>query len=190
MGAFDTGSGSDDMVPDTEEESPTGWRLSGTLEVVEGSLDTRLSHLMADVHGLEGDVICSQGIGVVTAIKVADLPDPDLQSWWEIKVDPSLGGGCDDLSMQVPTSHPMYLGLGVLHPEIEAVLDSEAGSAPPESVEVRSVFVALGEEASIWVFGVATMDGSVASDYLDGTIAGSALPDGQWKFKALYSFPY
>jgi hypothetical protein len=30
----------------------------------------------------------------------------------------------------------------------------------------------------------------VASDYLDGTIAGSALPDGQWKFKALYSFPY
>ena len=190
MGAFDTGFRSDGQEPSAEALTPTGWRLSGTLEVAEGSLDARLSYLTADVHGLEGDVICSQGLGLVTALKMADLPDPDLQSWWEIKVDPSLGGGCDDLGMQVPTSHPMYLGLGPLHPEIEAVLDSEAGSAPPEDVEVRSVFVALGEEASIWVFGVATMDDSVASDFLDGSIAGSLLPDGQWKFKALYSFPY
>ena len=186
----DTGLAAGGQDEEAEASVPSAWDLSGSFRVIDGQLDAGLSHLTADIYDEDGASICRQGLGVASTRNVEILPDPDLQSWWEINVDSTQAGDCVNQAVQVPTSHPIYLGLGALHPEIEAVLDSEAGPTPPEDVEVRSVFVALGADARIWIFGVATLDDSAQGDALEETIAIQTLRDGQWKFKALYSFPY
>ena len=188
-GMLDSGSWGDGGEADSALSAPTHWLLSGSLMVRAGELDASVSHLTIDMYDLGGEFICTQSVGLQSAARVSDLPDPDVDLWWEVETEATADGDCLQGEITNPLPALSYLGMGAVHPEIEAVLDSEAGDAPSADVESRSVFIALGPEASVWVFGLATTDAS-ASSPLDEGVAGLSIPDGSWKFSALYSFPY
>jgi len=171
-------------------EPPHQWLLSGTLVIQEGLVVTPLSSLRASVENEDDVFICRQGAAIRSVEGATAIPDPDIDSWWGLELVPDTIGDCTDMGISNPLPSSLSIGLGPMHPEIEAVLGSEAGDNPPSSHLAKSVFVSLGNQGDIWVFGLALLDtgGSdgTVNDYTDRF----STPDGHWKFSALYAFPY
>jgi hypothetical protein len=170
--------------------TPVSWTLSGTLDLVNGEIMPNSSHLTVVVMDEMGAPLCRQGVGIVSADMVSVLPDPDVQAWWAVTVGAVDVGACFERGLVVPLSEQLFLGLGEPHPEIKAMLDSDAGDAPSQWSLVKSVFVALGADADVWVFGLATMDGVSQASPMDPVVLGAEIQNGLWKFKAIYSFSF
>ncbi len=185
----DTGIMSSEGADDAAEE-PSHWMLSGSLDIQDGELNPLLSHVQVSIVGPSGTVLCSDGVGIRQALRVEDLPDDDLQIWWTVALadvapDSCLVGSVPDV---VPDS--LNLGLGPLHPEVEAVMGDSLESLGGDEMVVRSIFASMYDHASVWVFGVAVTE---SSD--DGAIGGAPaegvlVSQGRWKFQGLYGFPY
>jgi len=186
----DTGRWGGDDGDASESVMPTHWTLSGTIVISDHELDTDMSSLRATVEDVDRVVLCWEGAALADAVRAEANPDPDVDIWWDVGLVVADDSGCSATGIDSPFPASLGLGLGPLHEEIEAVLGSELGGEPPEDQQVRSVFAALGEQGPVWVFGLATNDVSVDAGSLDGELADSAVSDGQWKFRAIYPFPY
>jgi len=185
----DTGMLAGEDAPD-EMEQPSHWMLSGSLDVVGGEIDSTLSYVEAQVLGASGSTLCSGGIGVESAERVIELPDDDLQIWWSISLGDPDEGSCLLESMPQVIPESFHLGLGPMHPEVEAVMGDSVADLGDDALALRSVFVSLNDAETVWVFGVA---GSEVTDD-DGITGapgdGGLVSEGRWKFHGLYGFPY
>ena len=185
----DTGrwSGSEDAGPSVE---PYRWSMSGALFVANGTIEIGLSSLRADVEDEQGQVMCQQTVPISSVQPVETAPDPDIEAWWEVTVGDASGGGCTDQGVTSPFPVSFGMGLGPLHGEIEAILGSESGRRPSAGETVKSVFVALNDPSTIWVFGLATSDGVSPREPIGERLDGDPVSDGYWKFVGLYPFAY
>ena len=189
--AFDTGSWGDAGSEDSEPSvSPSAWTLSGELYVEAGALLPERSLLTAEVTDGLGLVICEQTAGLTSTLRIADLPDDDLDVWWSVEIESRDMTTCDVAGVAGPIPERLRLGIGPLHPEVEAVLDSDAGEAPPDQVDVKSVFVSFGEGADVWVFGLASVKPEPGAETDGADAPHHGVTDGLWRFRAVYPFSY
>jgi len=190
--SFDTGGWADAGTEDSEPSVvPEVWTMSGELYVESGLLLPGRSLVIAEVTDAFGVPICHHRAGLSSTSRIADVPDDDLDVWWTVDLEILDGSTCGASGVAGPLPEGLHLGLGPLHPEVEAVLDSEAGDAPAEDIDTKSIFVSFGDDGDVWVFGLATMKpepGVVTSD--TGRPDHFGIPDGLWRFRAVYPFSY
>lgn len=175
----------DDESAPAEEASH--WVLSGSLTHTSGDLSSDLSSLTIEILSESGTVLCSDGVGISSSERATELPDPDLQVWWQIRVAAAREGSCLEGELEGVIGGQMWVGLGPLHPEIEAVMSESVHELQRGGFELRSAFASFEEVQPVWVFGLAV---SSATDQGVGDATGLILPDGQWKFEGVYAFPY
>jgi|TARA_B110000495_G_C22924466_1_gene540219 hypothetical protein len=168
-------------------EEASHWILSGNLTHTSGLLSSDLSSLAIEIRSESEAVVCSGGVGISTSERITDLPDDDLQVWWEIGIAAATEGSCLVGELEGVIGGSMRVGLGPVHPEIEAVMSENIHELEGGDFELRSVFAAFGEDEPVWVFGLAV---SNRTDQNVGGGTGLILPDGQWKFEGVYAFPY
>ena len=169
-------------------ESPAHWKLSGTLLVNEGVIQTDLSFLRVSIVGDEGGELCTDNVGISASSRQSESPEAGVQAWWEVmRTEPS-DASCLSMDYSLPLPKPVFIGLGAMHPDIEAVLAGDPDRSQNEGSRLRSVYVAMSEGSAVWVFGFAetTSEEEVEIDPITGGIS----VDGNWKFDALYSFPF
>jgi len=182
---MDTGSAISDGAERSED--PAYWQMSGTLLVNDGSIQTDLSFLRVVIVGDAGGVLCSDSVGITASTRQADVPEAGVQAWWRVtRTDPE-SASCLAVEYAIPLPKPVFIGLGAMHPEIEAVLAGDPDHSQDEGSRLRSVYASMSEASAVWVFGVAetTSEEEVEVDPATGGIS----VDGNWKFDALYSFP-
>lgn len=185
----DTGSLPDAGAEDSNE-LPTHWVLSGALDLEGGEIQPTLSHVEVRIMGAAGSTLCQDGIGIRASDRVEDVPDTEVQIWWSVSMGAVPDGSC--LVGAVPEIIPteMFLGLGPLHPEVQAVMGDELDTLGGTGLVLRSVFASIHEESNVWVFGVAGAEAR-SPDSLDGlSTDGLAVSEGLWKFEGVYGFPY
>ena len=187
--SMDTGGVEDGGTADVQEE-PTHWVLSGTLDVAGGEILTTLSHVDVTIKGASGAILCADGLGIASSARVAELPDTDLQVWWAVSLAHANGDSClvDAIPEVVPVD--LHLGLGPLHPEIQAVMGDDLSALGSGEAVLRSVFTALRESDPVWVFGVAGGEPNSGDSVDASPNGGVTVMDGQWKFHGVYAFPY
>ena len=181
---FDTGFAPDEGAEFTQ--TPAYWKLSGTLLVNEGAIQTDLSFLRVGIVGDEGGELCTDNVGITSSVREAESPEAGVQAWWSVtRTEPSISS-CLTTEYTLPLPRPVYIGLGAMHPEIEAVLAGTPDHTRSEDSRLRSVYAAMSAEAAVWVFGYAetTSEEEVEIDPSTGGVS----VDGNWKFDALYSF--
>jgi len=184
--ASDTGEVPADDGSEASEQA-SHWILSGSLTQSGGVLSNDFSSLSIEIRSDSGAVLCSDGVGITASQRITELPDADLQVWWEVRIAAASEGSCLAGELEGVIGGTIWVGLGPLHPEIEAVMSESAATLQSGGYELRSVFAAFEETQPVWVFGVAM---SSSTDRDVGDSAGLILPDGQWKFEGVYSFPY
>ena len=169
-------------------ETPAHWKLSGTLLVNEGAIQTDLSFLRVSIVGDEGGELCTDSIGISASSRQSEAPEAGVQAWWEVTRTEPDGASCLSMEYSLPLPKPVFIGLGAMHPEIEAVLAGVPDHTQTEGSRLRSVYVAMAEDSAVWVFGYAetTSEEEVEIDPITGGIS----VDGNWKFDGLYSFPF
>jgi hypothetical protein len=184
--ASDTGEvdGDDEAMP---AEEASHWVLSGSLTHTSGELSSELSSLTIEILSESGTVLCLDGVGISGSERVTELPDPDLQVWWQIRVAAAPEGSCLEGELEGVIGGSMWVGLGPLDPEIEAVVGESVQELASGGFELRSVFASFEEGQPVWVFGLAV---SSATDRVVGEVTGLIVPDGKWKFEGIYAFPY
>ena len=188
--APDTGSWSGGGAEDSAyEATPEAWTLSGELVVENGLLSAEGSTVTAEVVDALGAVICHEDARVTSSARVVELPDDDVEAWWSILLESGGADSCEAAGISGPLPESLSLGLGPLHPEVVAVLDSEAGEAPPDPVDAKSVFASL-DGGDVWVFGVATMKPEPGVGAPSGDTERFGVSDGLWRFRAVYPFRY
>ena len=169
-------------------ETPAYWKLSGTLLVNEGSIQTDLSFLRVTIVGDEGGDLCTDNVGISASSRQSESPEAGVQAWWEVTRTEPAATSCLSMEYSLPVPKPVFLGLGAMHPEIEAVLAGEPDHTQSEGSRLRSVYLAMSEESTVWVFGYAETTSEEEIE-LDPVTGGSSV-DGNWKFDALYSLPF
>ena len=121
--------------------------------------------------------------------RVVELPDDDVEAWWSILLESGEADSCEAAGVSGPLPESFSLGLGPLQPEVVAVLDSEAGEAPPDPVDAKSIFASF-DGGDVWVFGVATMKPEPGVGAPPGDTERFGVSDGLWRFRAVYPFRY
>ena len=168
-------------------EDPAHWRMSGTLLVNEGLIQPELSFLRVVIVGDADGILCDDSVGIVRSMRQSDVPEAGVHAWWEVfRTEPD-DSSCLSGAYPNPLPSPVYLGIGSMHAENEAVV---AGNPDLESVDgnrMRSVYAAMSVDSSVWVFGLAETSSEEETDIDPAT--GSISVDGNWKFSAIYSFP-
>ena len=172
---------------DAPAEVASHWVMSGNLTHASGVLSTDLSSLEIEIRSASETVLCTGGVGITGSDRITELPDSALQMWWEIRVGEPREGSCLAEELDGLIGGSMWIGLGPLHPEIEAVMSESMAELSSEDFQLRSVFATLEQGQPVWVFGLAVSSHS-SQDVESGT--GLILPDGQWKFEGVYGFPY
>jgi len=173
---------------DAPAEEASHWTLSGSLTHTSGVLSSELSSLDIEIRSESDAVLCSGGVGISASERLTELPDTDLQVWWEIRVASAPEGSCLAGELEGVIGGTMWIGLGPLHSEIEAVMSDSVQELESGDYTLGSVFAAFGDESQpVWVFGLAVAS---ASEQDVGETTGLILPDGQWKFEGIYAFPY
>lgn len=184
----DTGNAPADAGEDNGED-PAYWVLSGTLELAGGEIQSALSFVDVEIRGASGSTLCAEGIGIDAASRVVDVPDADVQIWWDVQLASVDTASCASAAVPDVIPEDLFLGLGPLHPEVEAVMSDRTAGLTNEDMVLRSVFTAMHNQEDVWVFGVAGSE-APSTGPTDGVADGVALTEGRWKFQGLYGFPY
>ncbi len=187
-GASDTGytgensedTGDQDSDEDTAS-SPVWWTLTATVPVEAGEA-VKGGVITTRFLDEGGEVLCEDA-HPITAISEEDSPYEDVYAWWSISVEAS-SKGCDASPLPVP----LLLGVGAMHPEIAAGLDTVDAVSSGSSASLNSAYASLDGLESLLVFGVA---GTAAAYKGEGVAADAApLADGEWRIEPVYSFRY
>ena len=176
--------GGDDAGGNDLGPQPTHWRLSATLVVADGSVVADQSFLDVAVDNIEEQELC-QETGSLSTVLEADVQPPEFVAWYDVTVD-AWEADCEELQSAVTGGSSFLLGLGELHPEALALLDTleEAGDSAETSLNGAYASFDGGETAYIFgVGGTAEAFEGVGEAPTDGP-----LPDGTWLILPLYSF--
>ena len=182
MSAAEADTGSDMESGVDFMEDPAHWRMSGTLLVNDGSIQSELSFLHVAIMGDAGSELCSDNIGISSTIREGEVPEAGVQAWWRVTRTEPDSTSCFERDYPMPLPKPVFVGLGAMHPEIEAVIAGDTESARADGARLRSVYASMEEDSDVWVFGVAETSSEEEVE-IDPTTGGVSV-DGNWKFEA------
>lgn len=182
-GADGDGVGSLDSGP--PEPAPTWWVARGAFRMSAGEASDVL--LEIEVQDADRNPLCEVAAAAVGVIEVQPTPDPSVYLWLEA-VDLRWEGACLAAG-GAPVGPGVRFGVGALHPDVRAVVGSTVETAPGARAEAfNGAFLQAGEGAPPYAVGVA---GPAAAWEGGGTpTAAAPLPDGDWRWQALYAMPF
>jgi hypothetical protein len=178
---------SGEIVASDTGSKPDWWRLSASLEVVAGQLAAASSELEVTLLDRNGTEVCSELFLVTSTNTEVFQPEASLIVWWSIERGEGAG--------QCATHHDLntlpetfFLGVGALHPELEAV----AGQVPavPEGgpATLNGAYASVDSDVDdVWVFGFAGDEDAWGGRAGPATVA--PLADGTWTIVGVYGFP-
>ena len=176
----DTGVGTDAMVP-------AWWRLDAGLSISAGQLSTAESGLTVHVLDDAGEVICSEEFRLVDTDTMEDRPDPMILTWW-LLVRGEGTGTCSDVVDLSSLPAELYVGVGEMHPELEAVAGQVEDWLEAPTGHLNGAYARVDPNVDdIWVYGFAGDVNAWAG--MDGPATVAPLSDGLWTLRGVYSFP-
>ncbi|MBC8454665.1 MAG: hypothetical protein H8D71_00465, partial [Deltaproteobacteria bacterium] len=135
-------------------EEASHWILSGNLTHASGLLSSDLSSLAIEIRSESEAVVCSGGVGISTSERITDLPDDDLQVWWEIGIAAATEGSCLVGELEGVIGGSMRGGLGPVHPGIEAGMGGNNHEPEGGGFLVGRGVAAFGEDGPGGGFGL------------------------------------
>lgn len=184
-GQSDTG---DNMGGNDLGES-THWRLSAEIRVSGGVPIAAESALVVDLVEVDADGLesgCGAVADVATLLDAGALPDDRwLLTWWQ--VTPSTwGGDCNPDQLAVFDIGQFGLGVGLLHPELAAVLGTMESADPGAEHSLSGAYASFDAGESILAYGAAGLPAAFAGE--SEAPSSAPLDDGLWRLEPLYSF--
>lgn len=186
-GAGDTGS---QVGPDTGDDGEdTGdltrsWLLEADLALVDGAPDPASSVLRLS-RRVEGTVDCVDAVGLTLVEAVAPVPHDSVLAWWSVDWD---GGALSCFAADSgPGAGHALIGIGVMHPEVEALLGRlEQVTADGAAASLNAAYATLDGDERLLVYGAAGTEQAYAGQ---GVAASQEpLADGTWLVRAVYPF--
>ena len=166
---------------------PTWWRLHAKLQVSAGLLTHLGSALTVEILDQDGGVLCTEDRRVDAVDNISDRPDPTVLTWWNVSVGESTGG-CDAVSLPNPLPASVFLGIGDVHPEIEAVAGWVESLPPAGTATLNGAYAQIDEsQDDIWVYGLG--GDAAAWSGTAGPASVTPIHDGLWTLRGIYSFP-
>jgi len=191
--AFDTGGS---VASDSEggefdsgvSVTPTWWRLDAELMVSAGQLSASSSELVVWVLGADGEVLCQEPMRIAETDTEPSRPDPSILTWWAIERGDSTGT-CPQRYDLTGIPESFHLGVGEMHPELEAVAGQVSDDLPDTGVLTLNGAYARVDDSvdDTWVFGFA--GDAAAWSGTSGPATVAPLSDGLWSLKGVYGFP-
>lgn len=177
----------DDTASDagTDEDMGTYWSLDADLLIEGGLVDAERSTIYLG-RRRSGEQTCVDEVVPASVVAIEELPHETVLTWWEITwgVDALLcfEGG------KGGASQPVLLGVGLMHPEIEAVVDSVEDVSDPQAAQaLNGAYVQLAGDERLLVYGAAGPDLAWVGKGKPATSA--PLSDGLWLVRTAYSLP-
>ncbi len=185
-GGAEEDGGADSGATDALGESASWWRLDADLVLVGGDVVASSSPLTATLLSSEREVVCEMTATAERFTPVRPLPDALLVTWWSVE---ALGwsGECVDRDLGEAVPVALHLGLGTLHPEIEAVLGTVALASDGAADSLNGAYASFEGSDTIYVFGAGGPVEAWAGDAEPATV--EPLVDGVWSVRGAYSFP-
>lgn len=182
-GAAGDGSGALDSGP--AEPLPTWWVAHGAFRVAAG--EASAVSLEIEVQDADLNPFCAVAAAGVGVIEVQPTPDPSVYLWLEA-VDLQWSGDCLAVG-GAPAGPGLRFGVGALHPDVRAVVGAAADTALGARAEAfNGAFLQAGEGAPAYAVGVAGP--TAAWEGVGAPVAAAPLPDGDWRWQALYAMPF
>lgn len=192
FGVSDTGSSAEDGdeqpadIATTEDTAvfaePLWWRLTSRLLISKGEPIPVKSIVSVEMLGEKDEILCQEDLSIELAEPVAS-PHEAILVWW--KLTPVAGSVvCGVYPRPFPES--FYLGVGTMHPDIQAALLSLPSIN--SDAQLNGAYAALENPDDLVVFGAAG-----TSDDFEGAgeaISKAPLEDGVWRIKPVYRFAY
>jgi hypothetical protein len=111
-------------------------------------------------------------------------PEPEVYAWWLV-VAGNWTGSCADLGVPVPVS-TLQLGIGVLHPELRAVLGSVEAAAAGSERTLNGAYARFDAASPVYAFGLAGPAGAFGG--VGDAAVEPPLAAGTWQVEPAYSF--
>lgn len=186
----DASSGSDgggfDSAVGSLDDRYSWWRLDADLHLDEGTVTAEDSSLMVGVLDDTGVELCSMVGSVGTAASSLVLPDEVLLTWWVLD-GIVWSGNCVPGPAVERLPAALSIGVGFMHPEIEAVLDGMPELVAGAGAGLNGGYAQLPGDDTVYVFGAV---GPVSAWSGGGEPATEVpLEDGVWQVRGAYGFP-
>ena len=179
----DTGGSVDDGGSSTDPGS--WWLLDATLVISEGELQADGSSL-SFIRRSGAETTCQDVLSPVSVAAITPLPHESVYTWWQVDWDTSAVTCFVD--GEGATRSPLLLGVGAMHPEIEAVLPSLLGTTDSEvALHLNGAYARLPEDDQLLVFGAVGLQSAWAGEGEPAVAA--PLADGTWVLRSAYSLP-
>ena len=179
-GSFDTG------ATDDAEPGFSWWRLDADIVIAGGDVDPAESTLNASLLDASGVELCVLEGAQEVVTPSLTLPDELIVAWWTLG-GIAWSGDCAEPGGTELLPDTLSLGVGSLHPEIVAVLDSMPEATGGAAGALNGAYAQFRDGETIYVFGAVGPAGAWAGE---GAVAESApLVDGTWELRGAYGFP-
>ncbi len=186
----DTGSQATDTTGDSaaQDAEPVWFTLGATLTVADG-LATEVEVVLGFLDEALDPLTCTESRAVDGVVGWTETPDPSVFHWWALALGaPEVACAAAD---QLPSQ--VFLGLGRLHPEVEAQLlarglDEVASSLYGAYALVDESQLELDADQQVaWAFGYAGTESDLRGETT--AAAEAPVPDGTYTVQGLYAFP-
>lgn len=169
------------------QRDPAWWRLDARLVVSAGQLSAAGSELEVHIVDDAGGTLCSEVVRIASTDTMPSQPDPSILTWWAVTRGEGTGA-CVGLVDWEELPLTLYLGVGALHAELEAVAGQVEG-LPEGTVEMlNGAYAQLSPDAAdTWVYGFAGDAEAWAGTAGPATV--TPLSDGVWTLTGVYGFP-
>lgn len=182
-GSLDTDSGPTDGGVD--EPDGTWWLLDGLLVVRDGAPQGAETTLTFSRRAGD-ETTCQDTVSPSSMVDAGQVPHTSVFTWWRVEWEPeqiACFGDGEGASRQ-----PILLGVGEMHPEIEAVLPSLLGQGDAATAaHLNGAYLQLPGDDRLLVFGAIGPEAAWAGEGKPATAA--PLADGTWILRAAYSLP-
>ena len=180
------GTGGADDSASVEENSSQGawWRMHASLVIEKGNLSLADSFFDVEVLDEGRNSLCT-GYGPVSeAIREKETPHETIQYWWSVELE-GWTGTCKEMGRDESLPVSFQLGMGVMHPEILAVLDKLDEVESGAEQLLYSAFASFDSGGSVFVFGAAGTEQDFAGE--PGKVEKTEL-SGNYYIHPLYPF--
>jgi hypothetical protein len=175
---------------DTNSETawaPAWWRLDARLYVSAGQLSATRSDLVVHILDEAADVLCSETHRVASTSTQPSEPDPMILTWWAIERGEGTGE-CSGLVDWEDFPSIVYLGVGEMHPELEAVAGQVENLPEDGHLNLNGAYASVDSATEdTWVYGFAGDSAAWAGAAGPATVV--PLSDGEWTLAGVYAFP-
>lgn len=185
-GASDSGVA--DSAPEDADTAaggtPTWWRLGASLAISEaGEPFGDSAELRVEVLDDVELALCAEATPITALAASVKTPDTTVYTWWSVTSE-DLSEDCARLDPLADVE--LYLGIGALHPDIRAGLDTMGLADVADSL--NGAYASLDGGSTVYVFGVAGTSAAYEGER-QASPAGP-LTAGVWEIRPLYAFGY